>query len=175
MTKALVHCPQKETTTISTFVFWTQKLALRRFDLDRFHCITNPLHPPHFSFCHTPKRFCPRSMWGPLWSWSYGSWILQLPVQSVSITTKVVSSNSVHGEVYLIRHRMLAYSKLWKLIWVIGGRYDFVGLLWLSVLLVEQTGVPGENHQPVASHWQTISHKVVSSTPPHEQSLNSQL
>jgi len=25
-------------------------------------------------------------------------------------------------------------------------------ILWLSVLLVEQTGVPGENHQPVTSH-----------------------
>jgi hypothetical protein len=24
--------------------------------------------------------------------------------------------------------------------------------LWRSVLLVEDTGVPGENHQPVASH-----------------------
>jgi hypothetical protein len=23
---------------------------------------------------------------------------------------------------------------------------------WQSVLLVEETGVPGENHQPVASH-----------------------
>jgi len=27
---------------------------------------------------------------------------------------------------------------------------------WRSVLLVEETGVPGENHRPVASHWQTI-------------------
>jgi len=27
---------------------------------------------------------------------------------------------------------------------------------WRSVLLVEVTGVPGENHQPVASHWQTL-------------------
>ena len=26
---------------------------------------------------------------------------------------------------------------------------------WLSVLLVEETGVPRENHRPVASHWQT--------------------
>ena len=25
-------------------------------------------------------------------------------------------------------------------------------ILWLSVLLVEETGVPGENHRPVASH-----------------------
>jgi hypothetical protein len=32
---------------------------------------------------------------------------------------------------------------------------------WRSVLLVEETGVPGENHRPVASHWQTLSHNVV--------------
>jgi len=25
-------------------------------------------------------------------------------------------------------------------------------ILWLSVLLVEETEVPGENHRPVASH-----------------------
>jgi hypothetical protein len=29
---------------------------------------------------------------------------------------------------------------------------------WRSVLLVEKTGVSGENHQPVRSHWQTLSH-----------------
>ena len=27
------------------------------------------------------------------------------------------------------------------------------------------TGVPGENQRPAASHWQTLSHNVVSSTP----------
>ena len=32
---------------------------------------------------------------------------------------------------------------------------------WQSVLLVEETGRPGENHWPVASHWQTLSHNVV--------------
>jgi hypothetical protein len=37
--------------------------------------------------------------------------------------------------------------------------------LWQSVLLVEETGVPRENHRPVASHWQTLSYNVVSSTP----------
>jgi len=36
---------------------------------------------------------------------------------------------------------------------------------WWSVLLVEETGVPGENHRPASSHWQTLSHNVVSSTP----------
>ena len=38
-------------------------------------------------------------------------------------------------------------------------------ILGQSLLLMEETGVPGENHRPVASHWQTSSHSVVSSTP----------
>jgi len=33
--------------------------------------------------------------------------------------------------------------------------------LWWSVLLMEETGVPRENHRPVASHWQTLSHNVI--------------
>ena len=33
-----------------------------------------------------------------------------------------------------------------------------------SVLLVEETGVSGQNHGLVASHWQTLSHNVASST-----------
>ena len=38
-------------------------------------------------------------------------------------------------------------------------------ILWRSYLLVEETRVPGENHRPVASHWQTLSHNVVSTSP----------
>jgi hypothetical protein len=40
---------------------------------------------------------------------------------------------------------------------------------------VEETGVLGENHWPDANHWQTLWHNVVSTTPRHEQGLNSQL
>jgi len=40
---------------------------------------------------------------------------------------------------------------------------------WRSVSLVEETGVPGENHR------QILSHNVVSSTPCHERDFNSQL
>ena len=36
---------------------------------------------------------------------------------------------------------------------------------WRSVLLVEETGVPEENHKPAVSHCQTLSHNAVSSTP----------
>jgi len=32
---------------------------------------------------------------------------------------------------------------------------------WRSVLLMEETGGPGENQRPVASHRQTLSHNVV--------------
>jgi hypothetical protein len=34
---------------------------------------------------------------------------LQLPVQSVSITTKVVSSNPVHGDVHSIQHYVIKF------------------------------------------------------------------
>jgi hypothetical protein len=34
---------------------------------------------------------------------------VQLPVQSVPITTKVVSSNPVHGEVYSIQHYVIKF------------------------------------------------------------------
>jgi len=42
-------------------------------------------------------------------------------------------------------------------------------ILWRSVLLVEETGVHGENHR------QTSSHNVVSSAPRHERGTNSLL
>ena len=35
----------------------------------------------------------------------------------------------------------------------------------IAVLLVEEIGIAGENDRPAASHWQTWSHNVVSSTP----------
>ena len=38
---------------------------------------------------------------------------LQLPLQEVPITTKVVSSNLVHGEVYSIQHYVISLSVTW--------------------------------------------------------------
>jgi len=52
---------------------------------------------------------------------------------------------------------------------------NILAISWRSVLLVENTGVPGENHWPTTSHWQTLLHYVVSSTPRHERDSNSQL
>ena len=58
---------------------------------------------------------------------------------------------------------------------VFNATFNNISLLsWRSALLVEETGVPRENHWPVVSHWQTLSYNVVLSTPPHEWDLNSQ-
>ena len=49
---------------------------------------------------------------------------------------------------------------------VFNARFNNISvILWWSVLLVEETRVPLKNHWPDASHWQTLSHKVASSTP----------
>ena len=42
---------------------------------------------------------------------------------------------------------------------------DVSVILCQSLLLVEETRVPGNNHWPPASHWQILFHNVVSSTP----------
>jgi hypothetical protein len=49
---------------------------------------------------------------------------------------------------------------------VINATYNNISAISLrSVLLVEESGELGENHRPVAVHWQTLWPDVVSSTP----------
>ena len=50
---------------------------------------------------------------------------------------------------------------------------NILAISWRSVLLMEETGIPGEKHLPVANDWQTLSHNVVSSTPRPEGDSNS--
>ena len=38
---------------------------------------------------------------------------------------------------------------------------NILDILWQSVLLVEKTGVPGENHGSVASHWQILYNDIM--------------
>jgi len=59
---------------------------------------------------------------------------------------------------------------------VINATFNNISVISLrSVLLVEETGISGENHWSVASHWQTLSHNVALSTSRHERGSNSQL
>jgi hypothetical protein len=64
---------------------------------------------------------------------------------------------------------------VWFRFMVLNATFNNISAIsWRSVLLVEETGVPGENHRPDPSHLQTLSHNVVLSTPRHERGSNSQ-
>ena len=77
-------------------------------------------------------------------------------------------------EHYLTLHLDANSSK--GLVWfmVFNATFKNISVIsWRSVLLVEETGVPVENHRHVASHRQTLSHHVVS--PRHGRDSNSSL
>jgi hypothetical protein len=69
------------------------------------------------------------------------------------IVEKWHSSNTIHQ----IRFRFMVFNATFN---------NISAISWWSVLLVEETRVPEENHRPVASH---LSHNVGSSTPRHVQ------
>ena len=48
---------------------------------------------------------------------------------------------------------------------VFNATFNNISVLLWSALLVKETGVPGENHRPATSYWQTWSHNIVLSTP----------
>jgi hypothetical protein len=49
---------------------------------------------------------------------------------------------------------------------VFNATFNTISVIsWQQVIMMEETGVPIENHRSVASHWQALSHMVVSSTP----------
>ena len=48
---------------------------------------------------------------------------------------------------------------------VLNATFKYISVkIVASVLLVEETEAPGENHRPITSHWQTLSHNAVSDT-----------
>jgi hypothetical protein len=46
---------------------------------------------------------------GPLWSWSYGSWIYNLLCNQCLSPLSFVSSNPAHGEVYWMYHYVIKF------------------------------------------------------------------
>jgi hypothetical protein len=44
---------------------------------------------------------------------------------------------------------------------VFDTTFNKISVISYPVLFMEETGVPGETHRPVASHWQTLSHNVI--------------
>jgi hypothetical protein len=92
---------------------------------------------------------------------------------AIHITTEVVSSNPFHGEANTIQHDVIKFVS--DLRFVFNATFNNTSAIsWRSVLLVEETGIQGENHRSVASHWQTLSHNVISSTRRHERGSDTQ-
>jgi hypothetical protein len=56
----------------------------------------------------------------------------------------------------------------WFRFMVFNATFNNISVIsWQSVLLVEETGVPGENHRPVTRNWQTLSHFAVNGVQTH--------
>jgi hypothetical protein len=101
-------------TVMNTCLFWTQKLDPRRYGFDRFHCnewkylkvlmfssvITFELFGLSF---HKIKRY--------VGCRGRDCMVVGFTttVQSVPITTKVVSSNPIHDKVYSIQHYVIKF------------------------------------------------------------------
>ena len=51
------------------------------------------------------------------------------------------------------------------IVMVFNATFNNISIILWSVLLFEETRVSWENHRPATSHWQTLSHNVVLSTP----------
>jgi hypothetical protein len=74
----------------------------------------------------------------------------------INLNTPFNNWSCINTLVHTFRVMFMVFNATFKSISVI---------LWQSVLLVEEFGEPGENHRPAASHWQTSSIDVASSTP----------
>ena len=111
-----------------------------------------------------------------------------IPKSHYTLIVIQVSENDVVKSAGLILFQLFHWLQLfssksclpngWFVVWfmVFNTTFNNISVIsWRSVLLVEETGIPGENYRPVASHWQILSHNVVSSTPLHERGSNSQL
>jgi hypothetical protein len=54
---------------------------------------------------------------------------------------------------YISLRNILELTNLWRWVMVFNATFNNISdISWRSVLLVEETVVPGENHRPVASH-----------------------
>jgi len=73
--------------------------------------------------------------------------------------------------VYMISRRLIDWLCVRVIeVWRLTPLSKIFQLYRGAVLLVEKTRVPGKNHRPNASHWQTLLH-VVSSTPRHDRAV----
>jgi hypothetical protein len=53
------------------------------------------------------------------------------------------------------------------MVFVFNGTFNNISVIsWQSVLMVQETGLPVENHWPSSGHWQTLSQCFIEYTSP---------
>jgi hypothetical protein len=107
-------------------------------------------------------------MWHKMYfSWIYFRDVIGLECRKTLMTSPLINTHCHWG---LIVQNNIS----WVRVMVFNVTFNNMSvILWRSVLLVEETRVHGENHRP--SHWQTLSHNVLSSTRRHERDSNFQI
>ena len=77
---------------------------------------------------------------------------------NIPVPTFVWGDNLQLIKNYNILRNVIYYIKVMFMFMVFDATFHNISVIsWRSVLLMEETGVPGENHRPVASHRQTLS------------------
>jgi hypothetical protein len=88
----------------------------------------------------------------------FGKATFSLPREFYARMTTVIKISDMSSRLHLFSHLFSSWIFVVCLM-VFNATFNNISVIsWRSVLLVEETG---ENHQPVASHWQTLSHNVV--------------
>jgi len=93
----------------------------------------------HLQWPHSPKMMaCTWNTWKAL--------CVQMDFGKMSCTKERASIFQIYD-----------WLKDWFTSMVIDATFNNISVILVrSLLLVEETGVPGENHRPVESHWQTF-------------------
>ena len=70
-----------------------------------------------------------------------------------TLVAEKIITNLCHWYLILFSVATIRFIVWFRLLYVVYAISNNISvILWRSVLMVEETGVPGENHQPVASH-----------------------
>jgi hypothetical protein len=80
-------------------------------------------------------------IWYTMYIFFFSNLILLLSLNRICVSTEVKRTSH---SIWLVS--LMVFNATFNNISVI---------LWRTILLLEETRVPGENHRPVASHWQT--------------------
>ena len=130
------------------------------------------------SLCRRLSNQTRSTTWRILMSCKYSSYFIPFYLLMYYFSSLRTTFHNKIKHVFLHSNESLKYSvtgkdwwhslieALWFGFMVFSVTFNNISVItWRSVLLVEETGGPGENHRLVASHRQTLSHNVVHFSP----------